>query len=128
MKEFRLIIAGSRDFYDYEALRDETDLFIEQLRDRKDINEDDFIIIVSGGARGADKLGERYARERNYHCEIHPANWSIGKQAGILRNIAMAKISQACIIFKVNDSKGSTHMSQHATKQGLMTKVVSYYV
>lgn len=127
MKEFKIIIAGSRDFYEYDLLCEEVGSFVEQLRDRKDINEDDSIIIVSGGAKGADKLGERYARERGYHCEIHLANWSIGKQAGILRNIEMAKVSQACIVFNRNDSKGSAHMASCASKKGLTTKVVKIY-
>ena len=127
MRTIRVIIAGSRDFNDYEVLRGEVDMFVEQLRDRKDILDDDSVIVVSGGARGADKLGERYAKERGYHCEIYVPNWSVGKQAGILRNIDMAKVSQACIVFNVNNSKGSRHMVDHARKQGLITKEVKCY-
>lgn len=127
MRTIRVIIAGSRDFNDYDVLRGEVDMFIEQLRERKDIEQDDDIIIVSGGARGADKLGERYAKEQGYHCEIYIPNWSIGKQAGILRNIDMAKVSQACIVFNLNNSKGSSHMVSYARKQGLITKQVNCY-
>lgn len=124
----RIIIAGSRDFDDYGILKEETDAFIHHLAVTERLTVDDEIIIVSGGARGADKLGERYARERGYHCEIYVPNWSIGKQAGILRNIDMAKVSNACIVFNLNDSKGSRHMADYAMKQGLITNEVKCFL
>ena len=50
-----VIIAGSRNFNNYELLRSELDkLFNEPF------------IIVSGGAKGADTLGELYAKEKGY--------------------------------------------------------------
>lgn len=127
MRTIRVIIAGSRDFNDYEILKEEVGTFLLHLTVTEKLTVDDEIIIVSGGAKGADKLGERYAKEHGYHCEIYIPNWSIGKQAGILRNIDMAKVSQACIVFNLNNSKGSAHMSDYASKQGLITKVVHCY-
>lgn len=127
VQSFKLIIAGSRAFNDYEVLKNETDAFINILKDKGLIENND-VTIVSGGAKGADKLGERYAKERGYHCEIHVPDWSIGKQAGILRNIRMADVSNGCIVFNVNNSKGSKHMSDCATKKGLTTQVVNYRV
>ena len=128
MRTIRVIIAGSRDFNDYEILKGETDAFLAHLKVVESFVREDEVIVVSGGARGADKLGERYAKEHGYHCEIYVPNWSIGKQAGILRNIDMAKVSQVCIVFNLNNSKGSSHMASHAKKQGIITKVVNCYV
>ena len=127
MRTIRVIIAGSRDFNDYEIIKEETGTFLLHLAHTEKLTADDEIIIVSGGARGADKLGERYAKEHGYHCEIHPANWSVGRQAGILRNITMAKISQACIVFNVGNSKGSRHMFDYAVKQGLFAKEIKCF-
>ena len=58
---FRVIIAGSRDFSDYELL--------QSTMDRLLINRKDEIVVLCGKARGADTLGERYARERGYYVE-----------------------------------------------------------
>lgn len=122
----RLIIAGSRIFNDYKILKCETTSFIEQLKS-KGLLENDEVIIVSGGAKGADKLGERYAKEHGYKCEIYFPDWSEGNKAGILRNIVMGDTSDACIVFIVNDSKGSQHMANYAVKKGLFTKLVNCY-
>jgi predicted Rossmann fold nucleotide-binding protein DprA/Smf involved in DNA uptake len=48
----RVIIAGSRDFNDYELLKKHCDYLLQNQKE---------VEIISGGARGADKLGERYA-------------------------------------------------------------------
>ncbi len=59
-KEYRLVIAGSRDFNDYTLLSKAVD---KHLGDKVDNAK---IIIISGTAPGADQLGERYAKERGY--------------------------------------------------------------
>ena len=66
------------------------------------------ITIVEGGAKGADKLAERYARERGYGLVVKPADWSKGgtlkypqsdKSAGPRRNREMAKMGDVGIAF-----------------------------
>lgn len=123
----RLIIAGSRIFNDYGILKGETDSFIDSLRNKGLLEDDDEVIIISGGAKGADKLGERYAKERGYKCEVYIPDWSEGKKAGILRNIIMGDTSDACIVFIVNGSRGSLHMANYSSKKGLITKVINCY-
>lgn len=61
----KVIIAGSRGFTDYSKLCD----YIKEFK--YDITE-----IVSGGANGVDKLGERFARENNIPAKIFPAKWT----------------------------------------------------
>lgn len=58
MKELRVIIAGSRDFNNYELLKKSVIEIIEKKTMFPDLTR-----IVSGGARGADILGERFANE-----------------------------------------------------------------
>ena len=61
----KVIIAGSRNFNNYALLKSELDkLFNEPF------------IIVSGGAKGADTLGELYAKEKGYEVERHLAKWN----------------------------------------------------
>ena len=48
------------------------------------------IVIVSGGANGADTLAERYAKEKGYPLIVFPAKWDeLGKSAGYIRNKEM---------------------------------------
>ena len=71
----KIIIAGSRDFNNYELLRDRLNYLL------KDVSNKDEITIVSGGARGADQLGERYAKEKGYKT-IRKLDWDkYGKSA-----------------------------------------------
>lgn len=115
---FRCIIAGSRDFDDYPLLQAEVCMFLDDL-DSLDVE------IISGCAKGADSLGERFASDWKLPVKKFPANWDkYGKRAGILRNCEMAKYATHCIVFIVNGSKGSSHMIQEAKKQGLTVKVV----
>jgi len=83
--------------------------------------------IVSGTAGGADRLGERYAKDHNLECIRMPANWDLhGKSAGYRRNEQMACIADACVCFWDGKSRGTTHMIDLAKKKGLHVRVVRY--
>lgn len=117
---FKLIIAGSRVFNDYDILRDKCDaLLVLKNRDPNVVIE-----IVSGVANGADKLGERYARERGFLVSQFKADWDKhGKKAGYLRNVQMAEYADALVAFDVG-SKGTAHMIQIAKQRGMLVRVV----
>lgn len=100
----RIIIAGSRGFTDYPRLRRCVDEFIAD-------HPTDDVVIVSGGARGADRLGEQYAHERGYKLRIMRADWDrFGKSAGYRRNEQMALIADVLIAFWDGQSRGTRHM------------------
>ena len=66
------------------------------------------VIIISGHARGADTLGERFAREQGHGLEIYPADWdSFGKRAGFIRNSRMVAIADAAVAFWDGASHGT---------------------
>jgi len=82
------------------------------------------IEIVSGGAKGADQLGEQYAKENNYNLRIFPADWDkYGKKAGYIRNEEMAKYADACVCFWDGKSKGTKMMIELAKKYKLKTRL-----
>lgn len=116
MKPIRIIIAGSRNFDDYDFLQWKLNTLIQNLK------QDD-IEIVSGTAKGADRLGERFAREHSLPVKQFPANWDTGKGAGIIRNTEMAKYATHCVVFRIKMSAGSTHMANAAKEIGLNTRV-----
>lgn len=91
----------------------------------RDIRDD--IQIVDGKAHGADDLGHRYAKERQYSWKRFPADWDnldapgaliktnkYGKKynakAGHDRNGAMRDYADAAVVFRVDMSPGSTDM------------------
>ena len=118
----RVIIAGSRGFDNYELLKKECDSLLKNF-----IN----IEIASGGAFGADKLGERYAKEKGFPLKIFPADWdNLGKKAGYLRNGEMAKYAKSnnglLIAFWDSVSKGTFHMINIAKKLNLCTIIIKY--
>lgn len=120
--EYRIIIAGSRFFNDYKLLKDKLDYFLSNK-----IAEGYKIVIISGTANGADKLGERYATERGYAIERYPANWdAYGKSAGYRRNVQMAKVADACVVFWDGTSPGSKHMIDIANSYKLPLRIVRY--
>jgi len=98
----RIIIAGSREFCDYELLEKKCDSLLRNF---------DKIIIVCGGARGADSLGKLYAENRGYKVAMYPADWNTyGKSAGYIRNNKMAEVSDRLIAFWDGNSRGTKHM------------------
>lgn len=106
---FKVIIAGSREFSDYSYLAKRCDFFLHKVQDE--------IEIVSGTARGADTLGEFYAKERGFKCTRFPADWDqFGKAAGFIRNEEMAKYADALIAFPLGKSSGTRDMINRARK------------
>ena len=114
----KVIIAGSRDFNNYEHLKERCDYWLGT-----ELKID--LQILSGTASGADKLGERYASERGYKVIKFPADWEThGKKAGYLRNKEMAKVADILICFWDGESKGSKHMIDLAKEFKVFTIVV----
>lgn len=116
---FRVIIAGGRDFGNYEALKTTMDGLLINIRDR--------IAVVCGIAQGADTLGFKYAKERGYDIHEYPAEWDRwGKAAGYIRNEAMGQNAYALVAFWDGKSSGTKHMIEVADKYGLNVRIVRY--
>ena len=114
----KVIIAGGRNFRDYNKLRESCDNILVNQKELE---------IVSGTAAGADTLGERYAQEKGYEVKKFPAQWDLyGKSAGYKRNQQMAEYADGLIAFWDGKSKGTKHMIDIANKMGLKVRVVRY--
>jgi len=104
----KVIIAGGRDIEDY-------DLLCQVVRD-SGLN---ILTVISGTARGVDRMGERWASQQGIPCERYPANWDkFGKAAGPIRNIEMSKVGDALIAIRKDGSRGTAHMIETMTKLG----------
>lgn len=95
----RLAIIGARLFDDYELLK-------REVVSRFKVSE--ITQIVSGGAKGADTLAERFGLEYGIDMKIFPARWDkYGKQAGYMRNTQIAEYADCAIAFPIGASKGT---------------------
>ena len=118
---FRLVIAGSRSFTDYGTLVNAVDLYLKNLAPKRPV------VIVSGTARGADRLGEKYAYDKGYKLEEYPANWHYyGKAAAVKRNAQMAQLADAAIVFWDGQSAGAKNMIECAEAQRIPCEVIRF--
>ena len=65
----KIAIVGSRTFEDYDAMCSFIDEKLVAME------HPTIEAVVSGGARGADTLAERYAQERGLQMIVFPAEW-----------------------------------------------------
>ena len=119
------VICGPRDFDDYDAVKTA-------------IKESGFKIceVVSGGAKGADELGERWAKENKIKLSIFKADWDDltakgaiikenkwGKKynanSGFARNQKMANYADAIIAINKGNTPGTSDMIKRAKNNNL---------
>lgn len=109
----RLIIAGSRDWTDYALLCKRLELFVSTYGMPS--------VVISGGAKGADALGEKWAAAKGVKLHRVIANWQrYDKAAGHVRNGEMAAVADACALFWDGSSPGSADMRRWARQTGLI--------
>jgi hypothetical protein len=109
----KVIIAGGRDYHEYETL-------LEAIKE----SQFDITTVVSGGAKGVDALGERYADEMNKELNVFEADWAAhGRAAGPIRNRKMSENAEALIAIWDGQSRGTKNMIETATKKGLLVYV-----
>ena len=105
----RTIIAGSRSCNNYSEL-------LEAIASLPWTPT----VVLSGTARGVDRLGERWANENRVPLEEYPADWNrYGRSAGYRRNAEMAQKADALLALWDGKSKGTGHMIRLAEKFGL---------
>lgn len=106
----KLIIAGSRDLT-------VTETFLNEIVTQFQLEMTE---VVSGGARGIDRCGERFVGAFNNHfkgvkeinLKVFEADWEThGKAAGPIRNKEMAEYADALLLIHTN-TKGSLSMKQ----------------
>lgn len=127
-KTTKIIVAGGRDFDDYDMLYKKLNHLLRVYDEYWFLPDLTTIELVSGGAKGADKLGEEFAEEELcVHSKVFPADWNKhGKAAGPKRNEQMAKYADVCICFWNGESKGTKNMIDNALKYGLELHVFRY--
>lgn len=110
----RVIIAGSR------TLSPSCEGIIEYMYDSLLVNNDSwdtFTEVVSGGARGVDLAGEKFAQWTERKLTVFPADWDKhGKSAGHIRNKQMAEYGDVLLLIWDGESRGSANMKMNMEK------------
>jgi hypothetical protein len=111
----KVAVIGSRSFADYGLLCRTLDAIPE------------LSTVVSGGAPGADSLGERYADERGLATQIHRPDWRrYGRGAGKVRNRTIVDASDLVVAFWDGSSAGTKHALDYARTRGTPVQVVRF--
>jgi hypothetical protein len=113
----RVIVAGGRDFDDYQFMCARLDHFFSQLDKSK-------LVLINGdgpGDPGADQLAKRYARERNIPVKLFPPDWKgLGRAAGPIRNEQMITEGKAQALVAFNTGgRGTQNMIKLAEQYEL---------
>lgn len=109
----KTIIAGSRAIDRYELV----DVALSDAMGQGLV----ITAVVSGGARGIDQLGERWAREHSIPVTRLIPDWGKwGKRAGILRDEQMASVADALVAIWDGTSRGTDHMVSEGRRRGLV--------
>lgn len=114
---FKILVTGSRDWIDFTRI-------LHRLADFK-AGADIAIIVIHGGARGADKMAQRACRILQYRtCEMK-AHWNLhGKSAGPIRNRAMLDLKPDLVLaFCRNNSRGTMDCVNEAKRRGIAVEL-----
>jgi YspA, cpYpsA-related SLOG family len=109
-------IVGTRTADNYEALKNIMDDLIPKPTE-----------IISGGASGADKMAERYAKENKLKMSIIKPDWQThGKSAGPIRNLEIVAMCERMVAIWDGESRGTKHSIEAARKDGKLVVVHQY--
>lgn len=113
--EYRILVCGGRDYNDWDQV-------CWALAPYKSTET----VIIHGGARGADSLAFKWAKENNIPYKTYLANWErYGKSAGFIRNKQMLDEGKPDLVIAFPGGKGTKMMVDIAKKAGV--EVIEVY-
>lgn len=114
----KLGIVGSRDFNNYLEFQVAVLPFLSNITE-----------IVSGGAKGADSLAERFAVEHNIKMTVFKPDWNkYGRSAGMIRNKDIVENSDFVLAFWDGVSKGTKNSINRCKKLGKPFNIIYFNV
>lgn len=116
----KIAIVGGRNFLDYELLKKELAKFTEE-------NEISLTSIVSGGAKGADTLAEKFAAEMGVELIVFKPDYEkFGRGAALARNTQIVECADTVFAFWDGKSKGTLDSIKKAEKLGKKLLIINY--
>jgi hypothetical protein len=120
---FYCLVVGSRTFENYNLMKNKLDKLLVNQKN---------VVIVSGGARGADSLAEKYAKEKGYTLKIFKADWKKwGNYAGYERNNRMHEYikdyeKRGCVAFWDGKSHGTKQNFDLCEKYNTPLRIIKF--
>lgn len=127
---FTMLVCGGRDYSDADKLF----AILDSVVDKKGLWEPAFpgivtqeLLVVSGGARGADSLAHDWAEARGARINEYLPNWNkYGLRAGVLRNQEMLDRENVNLVVAFpTGGPGTRDMISRAQKAGIKTWVIT---
>ena len=110
----KVAVIGSRGFNNYDLVK-------------KTLSNIEITLLVSGGADGADSLGEQYAIENNIETKIFLPDWDKHKMAaGMIRNTDIVNESDVVVAFWDGTSRGTLDSINKAKKLNKKLIIINY--
>lgn len=131
MERPRILVCGGRDFNDWNLLRST----LYNICDERDWNSpsDDHgnylpdVVIIAGGAKGADDLADQWAVVNWTGLEVYKADWKkYGRRAGPIRNQQMLDEGKPDLVvaFPTPTSTGTWDMVRRSQKNKIETIII----
>ena len=116
----KIAIVGGRDFLDYELLKKELGKFIDE-------NGISLCSIVSGGAKGADTLAEKFATEMGVEMIVFKPDFEkFGRGAALARNTQIVECADTVFAFWDGKSTGTNDSIKKTEKLGKKLLIINY--
>lgn len=123
----KLAIVGSRNFNDRFLMAEYLAVFATAYSKDGYSEEPPDIEIISGGAKGADSLGERFAKIYRMPVTIFKPDWDkYGKSAGFIRNQTIVDNCDIVLAFWDGKSKGTQDTINKAKKAKKPTFIIYF--
>lgn len=116
----KLAIVGSRSWSNAALLKRTLDQYAEVH------GVEHHITVISGGAAGADSMGEAWARKNGYPVEVIRPDWErYGRSAGFKRNEDIIREADIVFAFWDGSSKGTLDSINKARRLGIEVRVIT---
>lgn len=114
----RVLVCGGRDFVDSSQIWGELDTLHRWARQG-------CMVVIQGGASGADRIAREWCISRLVRFENYPAKWSEhGKAAGPIRNQRMLDVGRPDLVLAFNGGRGTADMVRRAKAAGVPVRIV----
>lgn len=126
--EFKILVCGGRAYSNKEKVYDTLDemkALCETAHLATNSTNPINIVIIQGGAKGADRLASQWAKENNIRQEQYDADWdSYGKAAGYIRNKTMLTVGKPDLVIAFSGGQGTKNMIQLAQDENIQVEII----
>lgn len=112
----RVLVCGGRDYCDSSRVWGELDALHRTAKH-------DCMVVIQGGATGADCIAREWCCARYVRYENYPADWKAhGKAAGPMRNQRMLEQGQPDLVLAFPGGRGTADMVRRAKVAGIKVR------